>query len=168
MLFQEPVQYSETVRGNVELGNLASRPDDEGIRAALGLAGAAALIERLPAGAGILLGSWFPGGTELSVGEWQRLALARAVVRDAPVILLDEPTSAMDSWSEIEWLERLRQLTEGRTTLIISHRLTTAMRADVIHVLEEGHVVESGTHDELLELGGRYSAAWHAQSHPAG
>ena len=146
--------------------HLAAHPDRDAIDAALDLAGGRELVRRLPDGVDTLLGSWFPGGTELSVGEWQRLALARAVLRDAPVILLDEPTAAMDSWSEIEWLERLRRLAEGRTTLIISHRLTTAMRADAIHVLDDGRIVESGTHRELLARGGRYAAAWQAQHEP--
>ncbi len=131
-------------------------------------AGGEALVERLPNGIDTLLGSWFPGGTELSGGEWQRIALARAVLRDAPVILLDEPTRAMDSWAETDWVNRFRDLAQGRTAVIISHRLTTAMKADIIHVMEGGRIIESGSHAELLELGGRYAEAWHAQMDTAG
>ncbi len=168
VLFQEPVHYSETARRNIELADTTAPINPARVDSAINLAGGEALIERMPDGLETLLGSWFPGGTELSTGEWQRLALARAALRDAPVILLDEPTSAMDSWSEIDWVRRFRALAENRTAIIISHRLTTAMRADVIHVLEDGRIVESGSHAELLELGHRYAAAWHAQMDTAG
>src|SRR5205823_9784442 len=114
-------------------------------------AGADEPVGRLPQGYDTLLGKWFAGGTELSVGEWQRIALARAFLRQAPILLLDEPTSAMDSWAEAAWLERFRSLAEGRTVIIITHRFTTAMRADVIHVMADGEIVESGSHHELLE-----------------
>ncbi|KPV51671.1 multidrug ABC transporter ATPase, partial [Kouleothrix aurantiaca] len=110
-----------------------------------------------------LLGRWFADGTGLSGGEWQRVALARAFLRQAPLLVLDEPTSAMDSWAEAEWLDRFRTLVQGRTALIITHRFTTAMRADVIHVMDAGRIVESGSHDELLALGGRYAQSWAAQ-----
>jgi ATP-binding cassette subfamily B protein len=110
-----------------------------------------------------LLGRWFEGGRDLSGGEWQRLALARAFLRQAPIVILDEPTSSMDSWSEMDWLKRFRQLAEGRTAIIIAHRFTTAMQADIIHVMDEGRIVESGSHDELVELGGSYAASWKEQ-----
>jgi ATP-binding cassette subfamily B protein len=126
-------------------------------------AGADDLITRLPQGYDTLLGKWFIDGHELSVGEWQRLALARAFLRQASIILLDEPISAMDSWAEAEWLARFRQLAEGRTVVIITHRFTTAMRADVIHVIADGQIVESGCHQELLAYGGRYAQSWAAQ-----
>ena len=132
-------------------------------------AGAQSLIGRLPDGIDTLLGSWFAGGTELSGGEWQRISLARAVLRDAQILLLDEPTSAMDSWAETDWVNRFRDLARGRTAVIISHRLTTAMKADMIHVMEHGRIVESGSHLELLKAGGRYAEAWRAQmeAHPS-
>ena len=114
------------------------------------------------------LTTWFVGGTDLSTGEWQRIALARAFLRPAPILVLDEPTSAMDSWAEADWLDRFRSLAAGRTVLIITHRFTTAMLADTIHVMEEGRIVESGSHAELLELGGRYAMSWRAQMERAG
>src|SRR5207249_2982311 len=110
-----------------------------------------------------LLGKWFAGGVELSVGEWQRIALARAFLRQAPILLLDEPTSAMDSWAEADWLKRFRSFAAGRTVIVITHRFTTAMRADVIHVMTEGRIVESGSHDELLARRGSYAEAWALQ-----
>lgn len=162
VLFQQPAPYHETAAGNIAFGDLAARPDRAQIEAAARAAAADQLIERLPQGYETVLGKWF-GYTELSVGEWQRLALARAFVRRADLVILDEPTSAMDSWAEAEWLGRFRELVAGRTALIITHRFTTAMQADIIHVMDSGRVVESGTHAELVALGGRYAASWRSQ-----
>ena len=108
-------------------------------------------------------GKWFADGTELSTGEWQRLALARAFLKKAPIILLDEPTSFMDSWAEASWLAKLRLLIEGQTALIITHRFTTAMQADIIYVMDKGGIVESGSHLELLALNGHYASSWYSQ-----
>lgn len=163
VLFQDPVRYSETVRRNIELGDAGAVHGEGAIRASLEAAGAWSLLERLPDGLDSLLGSWFAGGTELSGGEWQRLSLARAVLRDARILLLDEPTSSMDSWAETDWVQRFRDLAHGRTAIIISHRLTTAMKADIIHVMVAGRIVESGSHHQLLAAGGRYAEAWRGQ-----
>lgn len=163
ILFQVPVQYQDTVLENITLGDLLHPDERAEIERAAAAAGADGPIDRLPQGYETLLGNWFKGGTELSVGEWQRLALARAYWRLAPILVLDEPTSAMDPWAEHDWLQRFRQLAEGRTALIITHRFTTAMYADTIHVMENGQVVESGTHSELLALQGRYAKSWHEQ-----
>jgi ATP-binding cassette subfamily B protein len=163
VLFQEPVRYSATVEENIALGDLTAEASDEEIKIAARGAGAEELISGLPEDYETLLGKWFSGGTELSVGEWQRLALARAFLRRASVIVLDEPTSAMDSWAEADWLDRFRELAAGRTALIITHRFTTAMRADVIHVMENGRILESGSHDELIAQAGRYAESWAAQ-----
>jgi ATP-binding cassette subfamily B protein len=97
------------------------------------------------------------------VGEWQRVALARAFFRQAGLIVLDEPTSAMDSWAEHDWLSRFRSLAKDKTALMITHRFTTAMYADVIHVLDKGQVIESGTHAQLVAQGGVYASSWAAQ-----
>ena len=162
VLFQEPVRYYETAADNIAYGEVATRPDTEKIVAAAKAAGADEPLRKLPQGYATLLGKAF-GGAELSGGEWQRVALARAFLRQASLIILDEPTSAMDSWAEADWLARFRALVNGRTALIITHRFTTAMQADIIHVMEAGHVVESGTHEELLAGNGRYAASWRAQ-----
>jgi ATP-binding cassette subfamily B protein len=129
--------------------------------------GALEPIQRLQGGFDALLGKWF-GGAELSGGEWQRIALARAFFRRASLVVLDEPTSAMDSWAEQDWLGRFRTLTEGRTALMITHRFPTAMYADVIHVLDRGRVVESGTHAQLVAQGGAYARSWAAQMQEIG
>jgi len=162
VLFQEPMHFIGTVRRNIAYGDLAGGEDDERIVRAARAAGAEEVVAGLDQGSDTLLGRWF-GGAEISVGEWQRIALARCFVRDADIILLDEPTSAMDSWSEADWMERLLAMVSGRTTILITHRLTTAMRADVIHVMEAGRVIESGSHAELLGIDSRYAAAWRAQ-----
>jgi ATP-binding cassette subfamily B protein len=167
VLFQQPAPYHETVTDNIAFGDLAARPSQEQIVRAAQAAAADVFIERLPDGYDTVLGKWF-GYTELSVGEWQRLALARAFVRQADLVILDEPTSAMDSWAEAAWMARFRELVAGRTALIITHRFTTAMQADVIHVMDAGRVVETGTHAELVALGGRYAASWRAQMREAG
>lgn len=162
-LFQEPVHYSNTAAENITFGDLPREPAFEEIEAAAAAAGADAPIGRLPQGYETLLGKWFKGGADLSVGEWQRLALARAYLRQAPIIVLDEPTSAMDPWAETDWLQRFRSLATGSTCLIITHRFTTAMYADEIHVMEAGQIVESGSHGELLGGNGRYAQSWQAQ-----
>ena len=162
VLFQEPVRYHDTVFNNIAFGDIGSNPGMDRIEAAARAAGADAPISRLPKTYEAVLGKWF-GGAELSGGEWQRLALARAFLRRAEFIILDEPTSAMDSWAEADWLLRFRRLVAGRTALIITHRFTTALQADVIHVMDRGRIVESGSHEELLASQGRYEASWTRQ-----
>ena len=163
VLFQAPVHYNATVAENIALGDLSRRLEPE-IRAAAQAAGADEIVDRLPRGYEQLLGNWFESGTELSGGEWQRIALARAFLRQAPIIALDEPTSALDPWAEADWLARFRALVAGRTALFITHRFTTAMHADIIHVMAGGRIVESGCHHELLAQGGRYAESWTVQT----
>ena len=141
-----------------------SRVEPRAIEGAVQAALAQGIVDRLPHGYNTLLGKWFDDGVELSGGEWQRIALARAFLRDAPIQLLDEPTSAMDSWAEAGWFDRFHQAAAGRTTIIITHRFTTAMRADVIHVMQDGRIVESGSHEKLLAFGGRYADSWARQT----
>jgi ATP-binding cassette subfamily B protein len=163
VLFQQPFHYNSTVRDNILYGDLKLDATDAEITAALRAAGAEEIVSRLPQREQTLLGRWFAGGTELSVGEWQRIALARAFLRRTPIIILDEPTSALDPWAEADWLERFRELAFERTSIIITHRFTTAMHADVIHVMDRGGIVESGSHQHLLEQNGLYAQSWSRQ-----
>jgi len=163
VLFQQPFHYNTTVRENVLYGDLKLQSSDAQIDAAITAAGAEEIVARLPQQEQTLLGRWFAGGAELSVGEWQRVALARAFLRQAPIIILDEPTSALDPWAEADWLERFRELAVGRTSIIITHRFTTAMHADVIHVMDHGRIIESGSHQRLLEQSGLYAESWSRQ-----
>lgn len=163
VLFQSPVPYHATARENIALGDIMSSLSEGQIESAARDAGAHDFIQRLPQGYDTLLGRWFVKGAELSGGEWQRMALARAFARQAPIMILDEPTSFMDSWAEIEWLDRFSTLADGRTAIIITHRFTTAMRADIIHVMDEGLIVETGTHQDLLARQGLYARSWTAQ-----
>jgi len=163
VLFQEPVQYQDNVAGNIDPGFQYKETDIEAIKSAARAAGADKVIDKLPDRYQTQLGKWFEGGTDLSVGEWQRIALARAFMRQAQIVVLDEPTSAMDSWAEIDWLSRFNKLAEGRTVLIITHRFTTAMFADIIHVMDDGAIIETGSHEELIASGGRYAQSWRAQ-----
>jgi ATP-binding cassette subfamily B protein len=162
VLFQQPALYHDTAANNIRFGDLAGQPTDEMIVAAAHAGSAATIIDKLPEGYETILGKWF-GYTDLSVGEWQRIALARAFVRQADLVILDEPTSAMDSWAENAWMARFRDLVAGRAALIITHRFTTAMQADIIHVMAAGQVIESGSHAELLARNGRYAHSWRQQ-----
>jgi ATP-binding cassette subfamily B protein len=164
VLFQQPFHYNTTVRENILYGDLKLEATEAEIEAAVRAAGAEEIVSRLPEKSQTLLGRWFAGGTELSVGEWQRIALARAFLRRAPIIILDEPTSALDPWAEADWLERFRQLAFGRTSIVITHRFTTAMHADVIHVMDRGRIVESGSHQRLIEQHGLYAQSWSRQN----
>ena len=167
IMFQFPINYQATAAGNIALGRRPGEVSAAEIEAAARGAGAHDVISRLPQGYDTMLGRLFGDSHDLSGGEWQRVALARAFLRRAPIVVLDEPTSFMDSWAENEWLQRFRRLVAGRTALIITHRFTTAMQADVIHVMEHGQVIETGDHASLLEAGGRYAQSWQAQTRVA-
>ncbi len=157
-LFQPSGRYFESVDQNIRMGCASSILTGSDIRRASVDAGASTFIEGLPRGYDTPLGKMFEDGSELSAGEWQRLALTRTLARPSPILLLDEPTSALDPWAEGDWYARFRAAALDRTVVIITHRLLTAMQADVIHVMEHGRIVESGRHDDLLARGGRYAA----------
>ena len=163
-MFQHPMQYSESVRDNIAFADVSKRFDDDTImHAAAEVAGSDRMIRAFKRGLDTELGRMF-GEEELSTGEWQRLALSRTFLKDAQIIILDEPTSAMDSWAEAEWLVRFKELAKAHTVIIITHRLTTALHADQICVMDHGRVVESGTHDMLLAQDGMYAASWKRQT----
>jgi ATP-binding cassette subfamily B protein len=164
VIFQDYAHYHLTARDNIWLGNVDFPPDQERIEAAARHAGADAVIARLPRGYETMLGNWFETGEELSIGEWQKIALARAFLRQAQIIVFDEPTSAMDAKAEYHLFQKLHQLTAGRTVILISHRLSTVKMADCIYVLEHGRIVESGTHDELHGYGGTYTRLFETQA----
>jgi len=164
-MFQDYVDYQATASENIGLGNVPEISDREAIVNASKQAGSDELIAALPDGYDTALGKWFDSGVNLSGGEWQKVALARAFMReDAKILLLDEPTSALDAQAEYDLFERLRSLTHGRTAVYISHRFSTVRRADRIIFLEHGRLVEEGTHDELMLLGGRYARLFRMQA----
>ena len=163
VMFQAPVHYQQSASENITIGDWQREPTHSEVTIAAASAGADTPIAKLPDEYSTVLGKLF-GGSELSGGEWQRVALARAFLRSAQVIILDEPTSAMDSWAEADWMDRFRSLAKDRTAIVITHRFTTAMQADVIHVMSGGTITESGTHQELIEMKGRYWDSWCKQS----
>ena len=163
-LFQDFVQYQATVRDNISFDAVHAGIAEETIQCAATRGGAQELIMQLPRQYDQVLGKLFEGGTELSGGEWQKIALSRAFFRNAQIILLDEPTSALDVTAEHDFFERFRRLAKGRMSLVISHRLSTVRMADVIIYLEDGRITEMGSHRELMDLGGAYAALFTKQA----
>ncbi len=163
-IFQDFVHYELPARDNVALGDTTRFDDLAAIHAACRLVGADGLLAGLPAGYDTRLSRAFDGGTELSVGQWQRIALARAFFRNAPFLILDEPTAALDAEAEADLFGNIRALQQGRSVLLISHRFSSVRAADRIYVLEAGSVIESGAHHELIALGGRYAELFALQA----
>ena len=165
-IFQFPVVHVATASENIAIGDLHTGKNDSEVEMAARQAGAHEFIEKLPDGYNTLLNKYFPNGVNISGGEQQRLSLARAYVRNSPIMILDEPTSLMDSWGVIDWFDRFRKLASRRVSIIITHSLTIAKNADLIYVMDSGKIIESGSHNQLLTENGRYSKAWHAQFTP--
>ncbi len=159
VLFQDFTQFHFTVADNLTLGG----HDQERLALALDMA-EADFVHDLPAGIDTQLGKDFEAGTELSIGQWQRLALARALYRDAPLLLLDEPASALDPAAELALIRRLKSRSEHRVTVLVSHRFASVRNADHIIVLDEGRVIEQGTHQQLVDAAGAYCALFEAQT----
>jgi ATP-binding cassette subfamily B protein len=164
VVFQDWAAYHVSARENIWFGDPSPACDDQRIRKAGRDAGADDVVSRLSNGYDTILGRWFEAGEDLSMGEWQKIALARAFVRDAPIVVLDEPTSFLDPHAEHEVFERFRRLAAGRSTILISHRLSTVRMADRIYVLEDGRIVESGRHEDLLRCGGAYARLFETQA----
>jgi ATP-binding cassette, subfamily B, bacterial len=169
VIFQDFMRYEMTARENIVVGRLDDNAVLESIRPAwieeaAQKSQASQVIEMLPEGYDQMLGRRFEGGVDLSAGEWQRLALARAYLRDSQVLILDEPTAALDAKSEFEVFQRFAELTAGKMALLISHRFSTVRMADRIVVLEGGKLAEEGTHAQLIALGGRYSTMFEMQA----
>ncbi|HEX6473134.1 MAG TPA: ABC transporter ATP-binding protein [Streptosporangiaceae bacterium] len=164
VLFQDFLRYKLSVAENIGLGDPALRGDRERVAEAARRAGAAGVIADLPGRYEALLGAEFSGGTDLSPGQWQRVALARACFRAAPLVVLDEPTAAMDARAEAALFADIREMFAGRAVLLISHRFSSVRSADLIHVLDRGRVIETGDHDELMLAGGVYAELFRAQA----
>jgi ATP-binding cassette subfamily B protein len=164
VVFQDFLRYALPARDNIALGRHERYDDEAAIRAAAERAGADRDIEALAHAFDTQLGPVFFGGVDLSLGQWQKIALARVFFRDAPFVILDEPTAALDARAEHELFARIRELFEDRSVLLISHRFSTVREADRIHVLDNGTVVEAGSHDELMVRGGLYSELFSLQA----
>ncbi len=164
VIFQDYAQYQLSVRKNIWIGNIAQPPDAAGVVEAARQAGADEAVSGLPNGYDTPLGKWFEDGEELSIGEWQKVALARAFYRDAGILVLDEPTSALDPVAEWNVFERIREIARDRAVILVSHRFSTVYRADRIYIMGKGSVVESGAHDELMALDGVYRRMYEVQA----
>ena len=164
VIFQDYMRYDMVVRENIGFGKIEALSDRERIELAAYNSLAADVIGRLPGGYDQMLGRRFDGGLDLSGGEWQKLALARAYMRDAQLLILDEPTATLDARAEHEAFQRFVELTRGRMTVLISHRFSTVRMANRILVLDGGEILERGTHDELIALGGRYAELFELQA----
>ena len=153
--FQEPMDYQLTLRENVTIGREAVSTEE--IEAAYRGAAASDLVKALPQGDHTLLGKWLHEGRELSGGEWHRVATARALLGNKPLLIMDEPTSAMDPWAEVQWVLNIRRQLAGRTLIVITHRTAVARHADHIIVMEKGRAVEEGSHQHLMASEGTYA-----------
>jgi len=164
VIFQDFVRYYLTAADNIAVGRIEARDDRRRIEAAARRGLADAVIGRLPRGYEQMIGRWFRGGVELSGGEWQKIAIARAYMRDAQVLILDEPTAALDARSEFEVFQRFKELSAGRTAVLISHRFSSVRMADRILVMAGGEIEASGTHEALLAQHGRYAELFKLQA----
>ncbi len=164
IIFQDYLRYQMRVSDNIAVGNIIHRDNTPMIVSAAEQSLAADLVNRFPAGYDQMLGKRFQEGMELSGGEWQKVALARAYMRQAQVLILDEPTSALDARAEYEVFQRFAALTKGKTAVLISHRFSTVRMADRILVLQQGELIETGTHEELVGLKGKYAELFSLQA----
>ncbi len=164
VVFQDFMLYNLTAGENIRMGNIEAEKPDTLIRSSAVATGADQMITALPKGYDTVIGNLFDDSRELSWGEWQKIALARALFRDAPVLILDEPSSALDAETEYDIFSRFREIVKGRTAILISHRFTNVSLADRIIVLDKGAIAETGTHEELMKSGGIYFTMFTRQS----
>jgi ATP-binding cassette subfamily B protein len=164
VIFQDFLRYQMTMAQNIAVGDIARKDDRQLIEVSAQRSLADSLLDKLPGRYDQELGRRFRQGVELSGGEWQKVALARAYMRDAQLLILDEPTAALDARAEYEVFQRFAELTRGRTAVLISHRFSTVRMADRILVLGKGEMLEMGSHEELLRAGGRYAELFHLQA----
>jgi ATP-binding cassette subfamily B protein len=164
LIFQDYVRYQMTAGENIAIGDIDKREDEASIVDAAKQSLAHDIIDRFPDKYNQVLGHYFADGVELSGGEWQKVALARAYIRNAPVIILDEPTAALDARAEYEIFQRFAELADNKTAIFISHRFSTVRMADRILVLEKGKIIETGSHEELVSQGGRYAQLFQLQA----
>ncbi|MBI1802141.1 MAG: ABC transporter ATP-binding protein, partial [Chloroflexi bacterium] len=164
VIFQDFVRYHLPASENVGFGQIEALDDRPRIVGAAQKSGAHSVIDALPEQYETMLGRWFSKGRDLSGGEWQKIALARAFMRDCEVLVLDEPTAALDAENELKVFQQFRELTIGKTAVLISHRFSTVRMADRIFVIDHGALTEQGTHEELLALGGTYARLFTLQA----
>jgi ATP-binding cassette subfamily B protein len=164
VIFQDFVRYHLTAADNIAVGRIEAREDRGRIERAAEQSLADEVIERLPLGYDQIIGKRFRKGVDLSGGEWQKIAIARAYMRDADVLILDEPTASLDARSEFEVFQRFKELSAGKTAVLISHRFSSVRMADRILVLDEGAVEAAGTHEALLAERGRYAELFELQA----
>ena len=162
--FQDYIQYQMTLGENIRMGDLRRGADVDALNKAAKRSGADLLVKKLAHGYDSPLGKWFEEGEELSTGEWQKVALARTFFRDAEIVVLDEPSSALDPEAEAELFNRFRQVMKGKSALLISHRFSTVRMADRICVMEGGKIIESGSHAELMARNGQYARLYRLQA----
>ena len=164
VIFQDFVRYHLTAAENIAVGRIEARDDRARIEAAAHASLADEVIAKLPGGYEQVIGKRFKSGVDLSGGEWQKIAIARAYMRDAQLLILDEPTASLDARSEFEVFQRFKELSKGKTAVLISHRFSSVRMADRILVLAEGEIEAAGTHHELLAAGGRYAELFELQA----
>jgi ATP-binding cassette subfamily B protein len=156
VVFQDFALYNLSAAENILLGDITGTSSVERVKRAAKSAGIDDILKKLPSGYNNIIGNLFEKGEELSIGQWQKMAIARAFYRNSPILFMDEPSSALDAETELQLLQNLRSLSKDKTVLIISHRFSTIQWADIIYVLDNGKVIEHGSHDQLISLRGKY------------
>jgi ABC-type multidrug transport system, ATPase and permease components len=164
VVFQDFMLYNLEAGENIRLGNIDEENPGEKVKSAAVVSGIHDLIKNLPDGYSTSIGNLFDDSRELSWGEWQKLALSRALFRDAPLLILDEPSSSLDADTEYDIFSRFREIVRGRTSILISHRFTNVSLADRIIVLDKGAIAESGTHEDLMKKKGMYYSMYTKQT----